>query len=148
MDRYQQFTIIINKLSREIKRLKNEVMADYGLKSVHVSCIYYLYKEEKLTSKEITEICDEDKGFISRNISFLQRHNYVKCEKDTKKRYNDYLFLTDKGKEIGKVLSDKVDYVLKLSSAGMSEDERKALYDNLEIIYNNLRNIKIENVII
>lgn len=143
MNRYQHFTIIINKILREIRRIKNEEMKEYGLKSVHVSCIYYLYNEEKLISKELTERCNEDKGAISRTIEFLEKQGYIKCDSIAKKRYRDSLLLTEKGKEIGKIISEKINNILAELSKNMSEEDRNKLYANLELVYNNLANIKI-----
>lgn len=143
MNRYQHFTIIMNKILREIRRIKNEEMKEYGLKSVHVSCIYYLYNEEKLTSKELTERCNEDKGAISRTIEFLEKQGYIKCDSTAKKRYRDSLLLTEKGKEIGKIISEKINNILAELSKNMSEEDRNKLYANLELVYNNLANIKI-----
>lgn len=142
MDRYKHFTILIAKIVRDIRKIKTEEMKDYGLKSPHVSCLYYFYKEQKLTSKQLTEICEEDKGAVSRSIDFLEKEGYIKCESDAKKRYRDYLMITDKGKEIGKILVDKIDKVLEEASFGLTEENRKILYQSLDLISKNLNNIK------
>ena len=38
--RFETFTVLINKISRSIKKIKNQEMAEYDLRSVHVSCLY------------------------------------------------------------------------------------------------------------
>ena len=42
-ERFKTFTVLISKISRNIKKIKNQEMAEYGLRSVHVTCLYYLY---------------------------------------------------------------------------------------------------------
>ena len=40
-DRFETFTILISRINRSIRKIKNQEMADWGLKSIHVSCLHY-----------------------------------------------------------------------------------------------------------
>ena len=51
--RYETFTVLIASINRSIRRLKTEAMAEYGLKSPHVSCLYYLFKRPGMTAAEL-----------------------------------------------------------------------------------------------
>ena len=42
-ERFETFTVLINRISRDIRRIKNQEMAAYHLRSAHVSCLYYIY---------------------------------------------------------------------------------------------------------
>ena len=42
-ERFETFTVLINRISRDIRRIKNQEMAAYHLRSVHVSCLYYIH---------------------------------------------------------------------------------------------------------
>lgn len=137
-DRFQNFTVLIGKIGRNIRRIKTEEMKDFNLKSPHVSCLYYLYKEKSLTSKELTDICEEDKAAISRSLEYLELNGYIECESTAKKRYKSHLMLTEKGKIIGKIISEKIDNVLVYASAGLSNEDRVILYRTLNLISDNL----------
>lgn len=113
-------------------------MAEYNLKSTHVSCLYYLYKEESLTAKEICDRCEEDKAAISRAIDYLEKKDYLECEKSNGKRYKSHLTLTEKGKKIGEKISIKIDRILEQVSVGLTEDERGDFYKSLSIINDSL----------
>ena len=65
-ERFRTFTVLITKLYRAIRKIKNEETEEYGLSNPHVSCLYYLYKQEKLTLKELVDICLEDKAILSK----------------------------------------------------------------------------------
>ena len=68
-NRYQSFTILLNRITRNIHKIKTEEMNRFDLKSAHVSCLYYLYTSSKpLTSKELCGCCNEDKALISRSL--------------------------------------------------------------------------------
>ena len=55
-ERFQAFTVLITGISRSIHRIKTEEMSEFELRSSHVSCLYYLFKENELTAKEL---CDK-----------------------------------------------------------------------------------------
>ena len=88
-NRFKNFTLLIGKINRNIKRLKTEAMKEFNLKGPHVSCIYYLYTEGNLTASELVEMCDEDKAAISRTLDYLEQNGYIICDSKLKKRYNN-----------------------------------------------------------
>ena len=96
-ERFERFTVLITKISRNIRKIKNKEMADYDLRSPHVSCLYYLYVSESLTATDLCERCEEDKATISRSIDFLEKNGYIVCQSAKAKRYKAPLVLTEKG---------------------------------------------------
>ena len=139
--RFETFTVLISKISRNIRKIKTEEMLEFNLKSPHVSCIYYLYKYNTLTAKDLCDICDEDKAAISRSLVYLENNGYLSCSSNAKKRYKAYLELTQKGKDIGKILCEKIDNVLNIASNSLSEEDRIIFYKSLSLINNNLQKI-------
>ena len=141
LDRFETFTVMITKMNRNIKRIKTEEMTEYGLKSTHVSILYYLYREHSLTAKELCTLCDEDKASISRALDYLESSGYVTSDTTQKKKYNTSIVLTDSGKDIGNVIATKIDKVLDIASDGLSEEDRVVLYRSLDVINKNIQNI-------
>ena len=137
-ERFETFTMLINRISRNIRKIKNQEMAEYNLKSAHISCLYYLYTDNGLTSTDLCERCEEDKATISRAIEYLEKNEYLTCESKTAKRYKSPLLLTSKGNEVGKKIADKIGAVLREIGAGMTEEERKEFYRCLAIISNDI----------
>lgn len=143
-DRFQLLTANIAKMSRYIKRIKSEEMADIeaGLKGPHVSCLYYIYKSNgTMTAKEITEVCDEDKAAISRSLDTLEKDGYISCESKTEKRYKSPISLTEKGKDVAVKVVEKIDKIVDLAGVGLSEENRKIFYESLALIGKNLKNL-------
>ena len=85
-ERFNTFTVLIAGINRCIRKIKTEEMSEYNLKSPHVSCLYYLYKHNSLTAKELCDICDEDKSNVSRSIKFLEENGYLVCNSKKEKR--------------------------------------------------------------
>lgn len=137
-ERFQTFTALIAKISRNIKKIKNQEMAEYGLRSVHVTCLYYLYSAESLTATELCELCEEDKATISRGLDFLEENGYITCETKLAKRYKSALVLTEKGLDVGKKITDKINCVLDEICIDMTEEQRTEFYRGLAIISDSL----------
>ena len=140
-ERFETFTVLINRISRNIRKIKNQEMAEYNLRSVHVSCLYYLYVNNGSTATDLCERCEEDKATISRALDYLEKNEYLTCESKTAKRYNCLLTLTEKGKNAGKKIAEKINGVLREVGAGLTDEERAAFYRSLSIISFNLENI-------
>lgn len=140
-ERFETFTVLINRISRNIRKIEIQSMAEYHLKSSHCSCLYYLFTFGSMTSSELCEHCEEDKATISRAVRFLEENGYLSCKSKNTKRYKSPLTLTEKGLEAGKHMSMKLDEVLAESNCGMTMDDLSAFYRSLSIISKNLDSI-------
>ena len=137
-ERFETFTVLINRISRNIRKIKNQEMAEYGLRSAHVSCLYYLYICGGATATDLCERCEEDKATISRAIDYLETRGFLTCRSKSAKRYKSPLVLTEKGTEAGKKIAHKVSSVLDAVSKDLGEEERAAFYRSLSIISDSL----------
>lgn len=137
-ERFETFTVLINRISRNIRKIKNQEMAEYHLRSAHISCVYYLYTNTGATATDLCERCEEDKATISRALDFLETNGFLVCEAEKTKRYKTPLYLTQKGKDAGKKIADKISAVLDAVSDGLTEQERIAFYRSLAVISESL----------
>ena len=146
-NRFETFTVLISSVSRHIRRIKTEAMAEFQLKSPHVSCLYYLYKQPGMTAAELCELCEEDKAAISRSILYLEKNGYLSRDgrsadggaRGGGKHYRVPLLLTESGADIAARLVVRIDRVLDMVSAGVSVEDRAVMYRALEQINRNLR---------
>lgn len=141
IDRFKTFTVLVDKLKRSIRKIKTEEMSEYELKSPHVSCLYYLYSSAPMTSKELAEVCEEDKASVSRSIEYLEEQGYIKCQAKNQKRYKAPLILTEKGVEVAGIISQKIDRILFEASLGLPDEDRDVMYRSLAVICDNLQRI-------
>lgn len=140
-ERFEIFTVLINRINRNIRKIKNQEMAEYGLRSAHISCLYYLYLSKSLTATELCEKCEEDKATISRALDFLEKNDYLSCRSNNPRRYKASLFLTDKGLCAGKKIAEKADGVLNEIGAMLSSNDRESFYRSLSTISEGLDRI-------
>ena len=140
-ERFETFTVLINRISRNIRKIKNQEMAEYNLRSAHISCLYYIYTLDRATATDLCERCEEDKATISRTLEYLETSGYIARDTESAKRYKSPLLLTEKGREAGKKIADKINGVLDAISDGLTEEERVAFYRSLSIISESLEKI-------
>ena len=137
-ERFARCTVLINRISRDIRKIKNQEMAAYHLRSAHVSCLYYMYSLDSVTAAELCEHCEEDKATISRALDYLESNGFLCRASDHAKRYRSPLRLTEKGQEVGKRIAEKINAVLDTVSHTLTEDERAAFYRSLSAISRSL----------
>ena len=136
-ERFETFTVLINRISRDIRKIKNQEMADYHLRSVHVSCLYYVYSLGSVTSAELCEHCEEDKATISRAVDCLETNGFLLRDTGAK-RYKSPLRLT---RNAGKRIAEKIGGILETISHALTENERIEFYRCLSTISRSLEAI-------
>lgn len=136
--RFETFTGLITKIGRNVKKIKNREMAEYGLRSIHVSCLYYIGLADEITATELTVRCDEDKAAISRALEYLEEKGFIVCESRSAKKYKTPIALTETGREASEKILEKVDLVLDLVSDVLTEEERVSFYKSLSLISDSL----------
>lgn len=140
-NRFETFTVLVNRISRNIRRIKLQEMADYGLRSTHISCLYYLYGNDGLTATELCERCEEDKATISRALEYLEREGYLTSGTQAAKRYRTPLQLTPKGSAVGRIIAEKIGAVLEGIGSELSDAERQVFYHSLTVISESLERV-------
>ena len=140
-DRFEMFTVLINRISRDIRRIKNQEMAAYHLRSAHVSCLYYIYSLNGVTSAELCEHCEEDKATISRALDYLEGNGFILRPCEGAKRYKSPLHLTEKGRTVGEQIAERIRSILDAVSHTLTEEERAAFYRSLSAISRSLDTI-------
>ncbi len=140
-EQFETFTLLINRIRRNMRRIQIHEMKEYGLRSVHMSCLYLLYTHDGLTSAELCEKCEEDKATVSRTIEYLEDSGFITCISKKAKRYKSPIALTQKGKGVAKMIVEKLDTIVDQMNAGLSEEERASFFRALSLVSDNLQTI-------
>lgn len=138
---FEAFTVLIGRISRSIKRIKSEEMAEFQLKGPHVSCLYYLSMADGLTAAALCERCDEDKAAVSRSLDYLEKGGYITCGSGAGRRYRTPLYLTERGRAVCRAINEKIGRIVNAASQGLGEAERRSMYRALTLIFGNLERI-------
>ncbi len=137
---FSLFTGLITNIFRCINKIKQKYMKSLGLKSGHVSCLYYLFKLGPMSHKELCTVCDENKSAISRKVEYLTNHDYIVRTQEEGK-YKLPIKLSKKGTDIAKFIDDKINEIVGVANAGLGNRSRQILYSSLEKINNKLNEL-------
>lgn len=136
--RFTEFTALIVGINRKIKRLKTDGMARFQLKGPHVFCLYNLYCTDGLTAAQLSERSEEDKASISRSLDYLEKNGYLTWTDTGGKKYKSPLHLTEKGRQVCRVMADEIGRIVAQVDEGLSPTDREAMYRALIQISENL----------
>ncbi len=140
--RYDRFSSLILSINKNIQKIKNFEMNNFGLKGKQVQCIYHLYNDEEgICVTQLALLCNEDKGAMSRTVKELEIGDYLYVEEKGDQKYRNPIKLTARGRNLGKLISNKIDDIFYIASEGIGEDEREKFYALLDIVSDNLKKI-------
>lgn len=140
IERFETFVSLISQLQKDIQKLKQLQMQEFGLKGPDVMCLYYLSKYETgLTHSQLCQLTSVDKAAISRILADLLKKEYIFYpEKKEGKKYNTNAVLTPSGIEIATKLNEGISNMVTTFSEGISDKDRCTMYRSLQKIAENL----------
>jgi DNA-binding MarR family transcriptional regulator len=134
--RFENFTVSILKLNKLVQKIKLFEMNEYGLKAIHVMCIYYIYNSKKgISASELTKASCEDKAAISRALTLLRDKGYVTYDSS---KYSSPICLTGEGEKVAEFITERADCAVAAGGGELSEEERITFYRALDSITKNL----------
>lgn len=137
IQRFQDFITGITVCYKYLQRIKNAEMTEFGLKGIHVSCLFYLHHNpEGLTAAQLCGICQEDKATISRIVSDLRARGYIAPGEG--KNYRAPLHLTPAGGEVARQMEPLIRSWVSIGGDGLTEEQRESFYNSLSLIASNL----------
>lgn len=137
-EEFEELTVLINRINRNIRRIKNREMAEYDLRAAHISCLLYLYEHDGAIASNLCEECGEDKATVSRALSYLEANEFIARQCGSSKPYKNAILLMPKGREAGKRIADMNSYILDVISGGFTKEEKSSLFNSLSILNDNL----------
>lgn len=139
---FENFTITVLRLNKLVNKIKTYEMKEYGLKAIHVMCIYYLGEHpEGMKAADLVKLTLEDKAAISRGLALLKKGGYVTYNSD---RYNADIRLTEEGKKLAAGIAEKSERAVNAGSVLKTDRERENFYDILNGIAENLKEYYIK----
>lgn len=135
-DLFERFTVSILRLNKLVQRIKIYEIKKFGLKSIHVMCLYYLNcHPEGLTASELVKLTLEDKAAISRALATMREQGYAEYDSAT---HNADVRLTPKGKQLAEYIVGRAAAAVSAGSADFSAEQREFFYKSLVTISYNL----------
>jgi DNA-binding MarR family transcriptional regulator len=144
-DHLELFTLTLADVLKSIKKLKDQRMSAYGLRSSHVMVLYILGRTpDGLTPAELSDASSVDKALISRIIAELTEKGFVTTAPSGGRRYKARLLLTEEGRKVADYIADAVGDIQQKVSGDISEEDLEVFYRTLFTLQTNFRNLAEE----
>ncbi|MBQ4585749.1 MAG: MarR family transcriptional regulator [Clostridia bacterium] len=141
-ERFTPFVLYIERISKNIKRIADEKMEPYGLRSAHVMCILQLGKSEGgLSSSALAEVCGVDKAFVSRITNELLEKKYITKQDGHQGKYKVKFVLTESGNQIHKIMNSIVMECLTQVDSRISMKKLEIFYEVLNDVDNGIASL-------
>lgn len=145
--RFELFSSSIYGIYRDILKIQRDEMIKHNLRGSYALYLTVLHHNpEGLTATQLCEVCDKDKAAISRVIAELEQKGLVTRVSVSDTFYRAKLKLTDQGRTIAERVDRAAGVAVDMATKGMSEEDRRIMYDCLGLIATNLRGICKEGI--
>ena len=142
LSRFELFSSSIFVIYRDIQKLERDEMEKFGLKGAFAPYLSVMIRyPEGITSSRLSEICDKDKAAVSRVVSEMAQKGLIKREGTKDSLYRATLTLTDEGRKVAQFVEQRAMAAVSAASQGLTDDKRKILYESLELLAKNLKEI-------
>lgn len=140
IQRFEEFVSLISNIHKDIQKIKQDRMKQFGLSGNHVMCLFYLAKhEEGLTAANLCQLMSVNKAAVSRTLAELIEKEYViYADQEEGKKYRAIVKLTEKGVSVTEQIDGIICEVVNEIGKDLEDKERNIMYRSLEIVSKNL----------
>ena len=138
-DRYVAFSAYIEKLYKDLQKVKTDRMNRFGLKSTDVSVLIMASRHpDGLTVTELATECGVDKAVVSRAAHILLLQGYMTHANNILCNYRKKIKLTEKGMATVETISHLAEQAVSEVSHDISPNDLDTFYRTLEKITQNI----------
>ena len=140
--RFIAFSRRLDRIVKNIKRKEMAYMREYGLRSVHITCLLCIdMHEDGATVTELSRECDTDKALISRTVKELCSGGFVAEIGEGGKNYNRRYTLSDNGREVIEGLKTVISEYVTQARENIDPADMKIFYTVLSEFERNIAQI-------
>ena len=139
-DRFIRFSHATESVLKAITRYKNDCLARYGLRGMHLMTMVCLFRSggKGLTPGDLSRLCAVDKAFVSRTTGELRRLGYLSVDGG---RYNARVSLSKRGAEVTAEIYRMLNDAVARITDGVSDGEVETFYAVLDRFGKNLNEL-------
>lgn len=142
VERFERFSYAIFEISRHWHKLTTEEMEKYGLKGPHSIYLVVMHRfPDGITAPQLCEYCGKDKSDVSRMMAIMEQKGLVTKESIHQNRYGGTFKLTEEGWKAAEFVCTRAALAVEIAGKDLTEEMRTAMYESLESIANNLRDL-------
>lgn len=132
--------MLLKQINDKLKITADNSLKESGLTISQTRVMQIIHeKGGEITQKEIEASLQVSHPTVVGIVSRLEKNGYLSCRVDECDRRNKIVSVTDKARQIAKIMYDGRENVEKRLLKGLSDKEVSELRRMLEILYNNMQ---------
>jgi DNA-binding MarR family transcriptional regulator len=142
LERFEQFTLAISSVYRDVQKIERDEMEKQGLRGAFAQYLLAISRyPQGITASALCEVCDKDKAAVSRIVAEMEAKGLIERETDGASQYRVKVRLTPEGQDAAAFVRKRASAAVELAGNGLSDEDRKAFYTALERISASLQQI-------
>ena len=139
MNRFENFSILLNSAAKSIQKIKRIYMERYHLSAAHTNCLCRLKQAgtEGLTQKALMQQEQMDKAQVSRVVKELLGRDYIYAKGESS--YRCSYVLTESGQQIADEIENIIGILMEGVSGMIPREDLEIFYRTLGLITENLQ---------
>lgn len=135
-----KYNLLSGRVSLLLNRFLSQQFKNKGVNLTREqwSVLAVLWKTDGCSQQVIANSTSRDKPSVTRLVDNLVREGYVIRKNHENDRRLNLIFLTEKGKEVEKVVMEIVDDTIEKATKGLSDEQIVAIRDAFQVVYENL----------
>jgi len=135
-----KYNLLSGRVSLLLNRFLSQQFKNKGVNLTREqwSVLAVLWKTDGCSQQVIANSTSRDKPSVTRLVDNLVRDGYVIRKNHENDRRLNLIFLTEKGKEVEKVVMEIVDDTIEKATKGLSDEQIVAIRDAFQVVYENL----------
>ncbi len=110
----------------------SKTFAEYGIGQGQIKFLMMLFEQDGLTQEYMANELNIDKATVARAVRKLETEGYVKRQPHESDRRSNYIYLTEKAKDIESFVKKEMTYWTETLTAGFTEEEQKQAIELLK----------------
>lgn len=136
----KNFGFLTNRVGRLLRKTANHI-ADHKNISIpthELGILSDLQKKEGVLQQELAESLIRNKSSITKMLERLEQNDFIRKEDDPSDARCKRIYLTNRGKNMNKLLKNIIPDVHQIAFEGLSDKEMNVALEVLDKIYKNL----------
>lgn len=128
----------IGVIARSLDSISNIEFKQYDLTKGQYIYLARIYENPGIIQEKVAEMIKVDRTTAARAIKKLENNGFIVRKQSQDNKKEKKLFVTEKGKETYPILSREENYSNEIALNGLSDEERKQVFELLEIVEKNI----------
>lgn len=138
----QDIGMLTNNTNKKLMHYLNFKLEEFHLTTEQWAVLFQLSKQNKISQKQLAEVCGKDQSTLTRILDILERKNFIERHSSKEDRRSFVIHITEDGVVLSKEVAPFLEKIFKKLLKNIPNEELKIFRKVLLQINENLDNVE------